>query len=270
MYHVVFKVVENVNQKLPVYSLHLGRWVIPRFSTVISFCQTQTFFCPKSGQTPLFFFQYIDTATLQMDLVESPLFTPPIILLQTVIEEVRHRSLPLYNRLKALTRMDDKKIWIFYNEYRSWVVHHSSLIELYSEKKELKRNCYREGGGRDTKWSQWSRYVSEISLNVTGLPPTFLGIRKAAAWYKSHLNLNRPPVRGQGPPKVPTIVLMTEDAANRQKAEKSGITSTSGEFPALAEFFFSSRELNHGLYSTQVRRGYERLYTTLRSSCCCR
>ena len=54
-----------------------------------------------------------------MDLVESPLFTPPIILLQTVIEEVRHRLLPLYNRLKALTRMDDKKIWTFYNEYRS-------------------------------------------------------------------------------------------------------------------------------------------------------
>lgn len=56
-----------------------------------------------------------------MDLLESPLFTSPIILLQTVIEEVRHRSLPLYNRLKALTRMDDKLMWIFYNEYRSLV-----------------------------------------------------------------------------------------------------------------------------------------------------
>jgi exosome complex exonuclease DIS3/RRP44 len=56
-----------------------------------------------------------------MDLVESSLFTPPIILLQTVIEEVRHRSLPLYNRLKALIRMDDKRIWVFYNEYRSSV-----------------------------------------------------------------------------------------------------------------------------------------------------
>ena len=60
-----------------------------------------------------------DRYSPQMDLVESPLFTPPIILLQTVIEEVRHRSLPLYNRLKALTRMDDKRIWVFYNEYRS-------------------------------------------------------------------------------------------------------------------------------------------------------
>lgn len=54
-----------------------------------------------------------------MDLMESPSFNPPIILLQTVMEEVRHRSLPLYNRLKALVKADDKKIWVFYNEYRS-------------------------------------------------------------------------------------------------------------------------------------------------------
>ena len=36
-----------------------------------------------------------------------------------MIEEVRHRSLPLYNRLKTLTRLDDKNVWVFYNEYRS-------------------------------------------------------------------------------------------------------------------------------------------------------
>ena len=59
-----------------------------------------------------------------MALVESPLFT---ILLQTMLEEVRHRFLPLYNHLKALTR----------------------------------------------------------------------GIRKATAWYNSHLKLDRPSIRGQ-------------------------------------------------------------------------
>ena len=106
------------------------------------------------------------------------------------------------------------------------------------------------------------------SLDVSGLPITFLGIRKAAAWYNSHLKLNRPPVRGQGPPKIPTIVLMTEDAANREKAKKSGIVATSGEFPALPQSF-SSMDLNHVLHSTQVRRRDERLYTTFRSSCCC-
>ncbi|KAH8115063.1 hypothetical protein DFH11DRAFT_1508069 [Phellopilus nigrolimitatus] len=34
----------------------------------------------------------------QMDVIESGLLTPPIVLLQTVLEEVRHRSLPLYSR----------------------------------------------------------------------------------------------------------------------------------------------------------------------------
>lgn len=53
--------------------------------------------------------------------MESSLFNPPIILLQTVIEEVRHRSLPLYNRLKAIIKMEDKRVWVFYNEYRSLV-----------------------------------------------------------------------------------------------------------------------------------------------------
>ena len=43
-----------------------------------------------------------------MDFLESPLFTCPVILLQTVMEEVRHRSLPLYNRLKSLIKMDVK------------------------------------------------------------------------------------------------------------------------------------------------------------------
>ncbi|PPR00807.1 hypothetical protein CVT26_012448 [Gymnopilus dilepis] len=126
----------------------------------------------------------------QMDLVESPLFNPPIILLQTVLEEVRHRSLPLYNRLKALTKMDEKKIWVFYNEYRS----ETAII--------------REEG--ETPNDRNDR-----------------GIRKATAWYNSHIKVNRPPIRGQASPKLPTVVLLTEDAANRQKAEKEGLTSVS-------------------------------------------
>lgn len=57
-----------------------------------------------------------------MDLMESSAFNPHVILLQTVMEEVRHRSLPLFNRLKALVKADDKNFWVFYNEYRSSVV----------------------------------------------------------------------------------------------------------------------------------------------------
>ena len=53
------------------------------------------------------------------------------------------------------------------------------------------------------------------------------GIRKATEWYNSHISLNRPPVRGRPSPKLPAVVLMTEDAANRQKAEQAGIASIS-------------------------------------------
>src|ERR1700734_4475323 len=62
----------------------------------------------------------------------SNLFTPPIILLQTVIEEVRHRSLPLYNRLKAVIKTEEKRVWVFYNEYRSSVnvLSSSSILTL--------------------------------------------------------------------------------------------------------------------------------------------
>jgi exosome complex exonuclease DIS3/RRP44 len=56
-----------------------------------------------------------------MDLLESSSFTPPMILLQTVAEEVRHRSLPLHNRLRALAKADDRQVWTFYNEFRSYV-----------------------------------------------------------------------------------------------------------------------------------------------------
>jgi exosome complex exonuclease DIS3/RRP44 len=51
---------------------------------------------------------------------------------------------------------------------------------------------------------------------------------------------------------------MTEDAANRQKAEKSGITSTSGLFLALSNLFILFSFYVH--HSTQV---HERIYTTL-------
>ncbi|KAH6915185.1 mitotic control protein dis3 [Coprinopsis sp. MPI-PUGE-AT-0042] len=126
----------------------------------------------------------------QMDLMESPLFNPPILLLQTVVEEVRHRSLPLYNRLKALMAADDKKIWLFYNEY------HSQTAVVREENESPNDRNDR-------------------------------GIRKAAAWYTQHIELNRPPIRGKPAPKRPTVVLLTEDVANRQKAEKDKIVALS-------------------------------------------
>ncbi|KAI9566793.1 hypothetical protein HD554DRAFT_2024795 [Boletus coccyginus] len=125
----------------------------------------------------------------QMDLMESPSFTPPIVLLQTVLEEVRHRSLPLYNRLKALVKADDKKIWVFYNEFRSETA-------VVTEENETPND-------RNDR-----------------------GIRRGAEWYNIHLALARPPIRGQTR-KTPQVILLTDDVANRRKAEAENIPTVS-------------------------------------------
>ena len=53
-----------------------------------------------------------------MDLLETPSFTG-IVLLQTVLDELRNRSLPLYNRLRAMTKTDRKGMYIFHNDFRA-------------------------------------------------------------------------------------------------------------------------------------------------------
>lgn len=60
---------------------------------------------------------------LQMDLLESSLGSASspsltnVIILQTVLDEVRHRSLPLYNRLFALLREPERHWWIYWNDF---------------------------------------------------------------------------------------------------------------------------------------------------------
>ena len=53
-----------------------------------------------------------------MDLFEHASAFYDVIVLQVVLEELRNRSLPLYNRLIGLTRSDDKRYYVFFNEFR--------------------------------------------------------------------------------------------------------------------------------------------------------
>jgi exosome complex exonuclease DIS3/RRP44 len=53
-----------------------------------------------------------------MDLFETSSFTG-IILLQTVLDELRNRSLPLYNRIRVMAKTDDKGMYIFHNDFRA-------------------------------------------------------------------------------------------------------------------------------------------------------
>lgn len=57
-----------------------------------------------------------------MDVLEAPEFGGDVIVLQTVLEEVRHRSLPLFNRLQALLNDDSRRFCLFSNEARPSVL----------------------------------------------------------------------------------------------------------------------------------------------------
>lgn len=53
-----------------------------------------------------------------MDLFEHASAFYDVVVLQIVLEEVRNRSLPLYNRLVGLTKSDEKRFYVFFNEFR--------------------------------------------------------------------------------------------------------------------------------------------------------
>lgn len=53
-----------------------------------------------------------------MDLFEQSSAFYDVIILQTVLEELRNRSLPLYNRLISLTSSEEKRFYVFFNDFR--------------------------------------------------------------------------------------------------------------------------------------------------------
>ena len=85
-----------------------------------------------------------------MDVIEHESAFYDVIVLQTVLEEVRNRSLPLYNRLRALTKSEEKRFYVFHNEFRQ---------ETYV--KRLQGEIINDRNDR--------------------------AVRKACSWYKSHL-----------------------------------------------------------------------------------
>lgn len=79
------------------------------------------------------YYLLIDTNIVlhQMDLLEAmlpadasgparPAFTN-VIVLQTVLDEVRHRSMPLFNRLQALIQEPERHFWVYWNQFSAYV-----------------------------------------------------------------------------------------------------------------------------------------------------
>lgn len=123
-----------------------------------------------------------------MDLCELSTAFHDVIVLQTVLEEVKNRSLPLYHRLISLTKNEDKRFYVFFNDFRQ---------ETY-----VIRDAKETINDRNDR-----------------------AVRRATDWYASHL---ADAVKSSGTArKPPSIVMVSDDRDNLRKAKTQGIQAMS-------------------------------------------
>ncbi|SMR45388.1 unnamed protein product [Zymoseptoria tritici ST99CH_3D1] len=121
-----------------------------------------------------------------MDLFEAEGVLQDVVVLQTVLEEVKNRSLPLYHRLIALTKNDGKRFYVFFNDFR---------LETY-----IQRDVGESINDRNDR-----------------------AVRKACSWYAAHL---AEAVKARQSSRCPAIVMLTDDKANIQKSRAEGIIAS--------------------------------------------
>lgn len=123
-----------------------------------------------------------------MDLFEQKSGFYDVVILQTVLEELRNRSLPLYNRIIALTKSEDKHFYVFFNDFR---------LETY---------VAREPG--ETINDRNDRAV-----------------RRAVGWYGDHLQHSIKPSKRNK--QCPAIIMLSEDKENLRKAKAEKLSACS-------------------------------------------
>ncbi|WEW55727.1 exosome catalytic subunit dis3 [Emydomyces testavorans] len=123
-----------------------------------------------------------------MDLFEHTGAFYDVIILQTVLEELKNQSLPLYNRLISLIRSEEKRYYLFFNEFR---------LETH-----VRRSPNESINDRNDR-----------------------AVRRAARWYSEHLS--EVAKKGKKDSTTPAIVIITDDKDNIRKAKEEGIAALS-------------------------------------------
>lgn len=122
-----------------------------------------------------------------MDLFEIGTAFYDVIVLQTVLEEVKNRSLPLYHRLITLTQNEDKRFYVFFNDFR---------LETY-----VQRDHGETINDRNDR-----------------------AVRMATKWYGEHLTTA---LQSDKSRKCPAIVMISDDRDNLRKAKSDKLKGMS-------------------------------------------
>lgn len=76
----------------------------------------------------------------QIDLLENHKITN-VIVLQTVLDEVKHINLSIYNRLRALTGNPDRHFHVFANEHHRYIYSPVVIFLHHSHTHSLTHTC---------------------------------------------------------------------------------------------------------------------------------
>lgn len=120
-----------------------------------------------------------------MDLFEVETAFHDVIVLQTVLEEVKNRSLPLYHRLIALTKNEGKRFYVFFNEFR--------------QETHVPRDQGETINDRNDR-----------------------AVRRAVQWYNQHI-IAAVSARSKKQKRVPAVVMITDDKDNLRKAKAENV-----------------------------------------------
>lgn len=130
-----------------------------------------------------------------MDLFEVESAFHDVIVLQTVLEEVKNRSLPLYHRLIALTKNEGKRFYVFFNEFRQ---------ETY-----IPRETGETINDRNDR-----------------------AVRRAVQWYNQHIT-QAVKARSKTQERIPSVVMITDDKDNLRKAKAESIPAATRKSPQI-------------------------------------
>jgi exosome complex exonuclease DIS3/RRP44 len=134
-----------------------------------------------------------------MDLFEVETAFHDVIVLQTVLEEVKNRSLPLYHRLVALTKNEGKRFYVFFNEFR--------------QETHVPRDPGETINDRNDR-----------------------AVRKAVQWYNHHVQ-EAVAAKGRNATRVPTVVMITDDKDNLRKAKAENVPAMTCTSPNPVHYF---------------------------------
>ncbi len=103
----------------------------------------------------------IDTniALHAIDLLENNSAFFDVIIPQIVLEEVKNRSLPIYNRLRTLNKTEDKRFYIFHNEFRYDTFENRKTGESINDRNDRANRTV-------VKWYQSHLKKSNSNINI--------------------------------------------------------------------------------------------------------